>query len=157
MPYTCLQCGKRSSNGQSSNAGHSLGDPQAAEKKEESVRIPLLDLSRELQSIGAAIQEQWRQLLERPQFLNGEQVGLFEQEMAAFLGISHVVGTASGTEALILGLAACGISEGDEVILPANAFVAALEAVWWLKARPVLVDIQPWDLGPDPEIGRAHV
>ena len=71
--------------------------------------------------------------------------------MATFLGVSQVVGTASGTEALILGLAACGIGEGDEVILPANAFVAALEAVWWLKARPVLVDIQDWDLGPDPE------
>jgi UDP-N-acetyl-3-dehydro-alpha-D-glucosamine 3-aminotranferase len=119
--------------------------------------VPLLDLSRELQAIGTVIQEQWQHLLERPQFLNGAQVRLFEQEMAVFLGVSHIVGTASGTEALILGLAACGIGEGDEVILPANAFVAALEAVWWLKARPVLVDIQPWDLGPNPEQVRRRL
>jgi len=115
------------------------------------MRIPLLDLTRELRHIGAEVRENWAQLLERPQLINGEQVRCFETEMATFLGVSQVVGTASGTEALILGLAACGIGEGDEVILPANAFVAALEAVWWLKARPVLVDIQDWDLGPDPE------
>jgi hypothetical protein len=117
----------------------------------ELMRVPLLDLARELQHLGAEIQTQWGQLLTQPQFLNGEHTRRFEQDMAAFLGVSHVVGVASGTEALILGLAACGIGAGDEVILPANAFVAALEAVWWLKARPVLVDVQDWDLGPDPE------
>src|SRR5712692_6068443 len=115
------------------------------------MHVPLLDLTRELQPIRAEVHEQWNQLLERSQFLNGEQVRAFETEMAAFLDVPHVVGMASGTEALILGLAACGIGEGDEVLLPANAFVAALEAVWWMKARPVLVDIQDWDLGPDPE------
>ncbi len=115
------------------------------------MRIPLLDLTRELQPISNEIQTQWKQLLEHPQFLNGQQVRSFEEEMASFLDVPHVVGMASGTEALILGLAACGVGEGDEVILPANAFIADLEAVWWLKARPVLVDIQDWDLGPDPE------
>src|SRR5689334_11314629 len=115
------------------------------------MHIPLLDLARELQPISSEIQAQWNQLLERPQFLNGAHVRSFEGEMASFLGVPHVIGMASGTEALILGLAACGIGEGDEVILPANAFIADLEAVWWLKARPVLVDIQDWDLGPDPE------
>lgn len=115
------------------------------------MHVPLLDLTRELQPIRAEVHEQWNQLLERSQFLNGEQVRAFETEMAAFLDVPHVVGMASGTEALILGLAACGIGEGDEVLLPANAFVAALEAVWWMKARPVLVDVQDWDLGPDPE------
>src|SRR5262245_17612298 len=115
------------------------------------MRVPLLDLTRELQHIRAEVAEQWNQLLERPQFLNGEQVRYFETEMTTFLGVPHVIGTASGTEALLLGLAACGIGEGDEVILPANAFVAALEAIWWLKARPVLVDIQDQDFGPDLE------
>ena len=115
------------------------------------MRVPLLDLTRELQHIGPEVRSQWDTLLEHPQFLNGEQVQAFEREMAAFLGVAQVVGTASGTEALILGLAACGIGAGDEVILPANAFIAALEAIWWLKARPRLVDVQDWDLGPDPE------
>ncbi len=115
------------------------------------MHIPLLDLARELQPISSEIQAQWNQLLDRPQFLNGAHVRSFEGEMASFLETPYVVGMASGTEALILGLAACGIGEGDEVILPANAFIADLEAVWWLKARPVLVDIQDWDLGPDPE------
>jgi dTDP-4-amino-4,6-dideoxygalactose transaminase len=113
--------------------------------------VPLLDLSREIHDIRAEVMASWESLLERPQFLNGEHVRCFEQEMADFLGVSQVVGVASGTEALLLGLSACGIGEGDEVILPANAFVAALEAIWRLKARPVLVDVQDWDLGPDPE------
>ena len=115
------------------------------------MRIPLLDLRRELQVIGPEIQAQWNHLLSHPQFVNGEQVRAFEVEMARFLGVSNVVGVSSGTEALILGLAACGIGERDEVILPANAFVAAVEALWWVKAHPVLVDIQPRDFGPDPE------
>ena len=115
------------------------------------MRVPLLDLTRELQCIGVEVKAHWDQLLERSQFINGEEVRAFEHEMAAFLAVSHVVGTASGTEALILGLAACGVGEGDEVILPANTFVAALEAVRWLKARPLLVDVQDWDLGPDLE------
>jgi len=113
--------------------------------------IPLLDLTREIHDIGPEVKALWEELLARPRFLNGEQVKSFEREMAEFLGVSQVVGVASGTEALLLGLAACGIGEQDEVILPANAFVAAAEAVWWLKARPVLVDVQDWDLGPDPE------
>ncbi|MBI3300616.1 MAG: aminotransferase class I/II-fold pyridoxal phosphate-dependent enzyme, partial [Deltaproteobacteria bacterium] len=115
------------------------------------MRIPLLDLTRELHQVRGEVRENWAHLLEHPQLINGEQVQHFETEVAAFLGVSHVIGTASGTEALLLGLRACGIGEGDEVLLPANAFVAALEAVWWLKARPVLVDVQEWDLGPDPD------
>lgn len=113
--------------------------------------IPLLDLSREIREIGAEVKTLWDGLLERPQFLNGAHVKRFEQDIAEFLDVPYVVGVGSGTEALILGLAACGIGAGDEVILPANAFVAAMEAIWWLKARPVLVDVQDWDLGPNPE------
>src|SRR5262249_27808237 len=101
--------------------------------------------------IRAEVDMLWDGLLERSQFLNGEHVKSFEREMADFLGVPYVTGVASGTEALLLGLAACDVGKGDEVILPANAFVAAVEAVWWLKARPVLVDVQDWDLGPDPE------
>lgn len=113
------------------------------------MRVPLLDLTPELRHIGTEVRTQWDMVLQHMQFLNGEQVRCFENEMAAFLDVPYVIGTASGTEALILGLTACGVGEGDEIILPANAFVAAVEAVWWLKARPVLVDVQNWDLGPD--------
>ncbi len=113
--------------------------------------IPLLDLSREIREIGTEVKALWDGLLDRPQFLNGAHVKRFEQDMAQFLEVAHVVGVGSGTEALILGLASCGIGEGDEVILPANAFMAAVEAIWWLKARPVLVDVQDWDGGPNPE------
>jgi len=119
--------------------------------------IPLLDLTREIRDIGPEVKALWEGLLERPQFLNGEHVKSFEREMARFLDVSQVVGVASGTEALLLGLAACGIGEHDEVLLPANAFMAAVEAIWWLKARPVLVDVQDWDLGPDPEQIRRKI
>ncbi|MGE0826890.1 MAG: DegT/DnrJ/EryC1/StrS family aminotransferase [Candidatus Binatia bacterium] len=121
------------------------------------MRIPLLDLTRELRRLGPEILAQWNQIIATAQFQRGTQVPAFEHEMAEFLGVPYVIGVGSGTDALILGLTACGVGEGDEVILPANAFIAALEAVWWVRATPVLVDIQPWDLGPDLEQVRCSI
>ncbi|HEY9646162.1 MAG TPA: DegT/DnrJ/EryC1/StrS family aminotransferase, partial [Chroococcidiopsis sp.] len=63
---------------------------------------------------------------------------------AAACGTEHGVGVASGTDAIALGLQACGVGEGDEVILPANTFVATLIAVLRAGATPVFVDCDPW-------------
>jgi dTDP-4-amino-4,6-dideoxygalactose transaminase len=81
--------------------------------------------------------------------LGGEEVRAFESEMAAYLGVQHVRGVASGTDALGLAAAAAGLGAGDEVLIQANAFMAAVEALHHAGAVPVPVDVRLADLGPD--------
>jgi len=76
-------------------------------------------------------------------FTLGEEVDAFEREFAAYCGTEHAVGVSSGTDALALALRALGISPGDEVIVPANSFIATAEAVTLAGARPRLVDVDP--------------
>jgi dTDP-4-amino-4,6-dideoxygalactose transaminase len=76
-------------------------------------------------------------------FTMGAEVEGFEAEFAAYCGTRHAIGVSSGTEALSLAVRALGIGPGDEVIVPANSFVATAEAVAWAGAVPRLVDVDP--------------
>jgi dTDP-3-amino-3,4,6-trideoxy-alpha-D-glucose transaminase len=76
-------------------------------------------------------------------FTLGAEVEAFEQEFAAYCGTAHAVGISSGTEALVLALRALGIGRGDEVIVPANSFIATAEAVSLAGATPRFVDVDP--------------
>jgi dTDP-4-amino-4,6-dideoxygalactose transaminase len=96
-------------------------------------------------------------VLARAHFLGGEEVRGFETEMAAFLGVRHVRGVASGTDALLLAVLAAGLGPGDEVLIQANAFVAAVEALHRAGATPVPVDVRLDDLGPDPDAIAARL
>ena len=84
-------------------------------------------------------------------FILGEEVGRFESEFAAFCETEHAVGVASGLDALKLALSSIGIGVGDEVILPANSFIATALAVSAVGGRPVLVDCAPDTSSIDPE------
>lgn len=111
--------------------------------------IPMLDLAREHAQIAAEVQQAWAETMREMHLLNGPQAAAFEREIAAYLGVAHARGTSSGTDALILGLAALEIGRGDRVVLPANAFIAALEAVHHVGATPVLCDVAADGFGPD--------
>jgi dTDP-3-amino-3,4,6-trideoxy-alpha-D-glucose transaminase len=76
-------------------------------------------------------------------FTLGHEVEAFEAEFAAYNEIAHCVGVSSGTEALVLALRALGIGAGDEVIVPANSFIATAEAVSLVGATPRLIDVDP--------------
>ena len=76
-------------------------------------------------------------------YILGDEVEKFEKEFASYIGVSHGIGTGSGTEALHTSLVACGIGSGDEVITVPNTFIATAEAIVLAGARPVLVDIDP--------------
>lgn len=82
-------------------------------------------------------------VMERGWFVLGDEVRAFETELASYLGVTHGVGVGSGTEALHLALAACGIGRGDEVITVAHTAVATVAAIELSGATPVLVDIEP--------------
>lgn len=111
--------------------------------------VPLLDLKREYDSIREELHAEWGRVFDRMHLLKGENVAAFEREIAAYVGTAHAVGVASGSEALLLAACALGLGPGDEVILHANAFVAALEAVHHMGATPVLVDAAEDHFGPD--------
>ena len=81
----------------------------------------------------------------------GPDVESFEQEFARFSSVAHCIGVANGTDALELALRARGIGVGDEVIVPANTYIATAEAVMSTGAKPVLVDCDPRYLIIDPE------
>jgi dTDP-4-amino-4,6-dideoxygalactose transaminase len=79
----------------------------------------------------------------RGDYILGHDVQAFEEEFAAYLGAPHCIGVGDGTDALCLTLRALGIGEDDEVIVPANTFIATALAVSNAHARPVLVDCEP--------------
>jgi dTDP-4-amino-4,6-dideoxygalactose transaminase len=95
-------------------------------------------------------------VLRRGQFILGQEVEQLEREVAEFSGARYGVGVASGTDALMLALAAAGVGRGDEVITTAFTYVATAQAVTHLGARPVFVDIDPRTYNIDPErVARA--
>jgi dTDP-4-amino-4,6-dideoxygalactose transaminase len=104
------------------------------------MRLPLVDLSRQYDSLKDEIDRALLQAAASTDYVLGEEVDRFEEEFAAYCGTRHCVGLASGTAAVQLALEALGVSEGDEVIAPANSFIASVVPVLRLGATPVLVD-----------------
>ncbi len=105
--------------------------------------IPQFDLAPQYAAIGPEIRTAVERVLSSQQFVLGSEGAALEEEIAALCGVSHGVGVASGTDALILALCACGVQAGDEVLLPASTFVATGSAVSALGAKPVFADIRP--------------
>ena len=112
--------------------------------------VPQLDLSAQYAAIGAEIRTAIDRVLVSQQFILGREGAALEEEIAALCGVAHGVGVASGTDALILALRACGVHPGDEVLLPPFTFVATGSAVSALGAKPVFADIRPETYNLDP-------
>lgn len=104
-------------------------------------KIPLVDLNLQYGEIKEEIDRALRRVLERTDFILGEDVRRFEEEFALFVEADHAVGVASGTDALKLILKALQIGPGDEIIMPCNTFAATAYATSEVGAKPVLVDI----------------
>ncbi len=105
--------------------------------------IPMVDLKTQYHQLKDEIDLGLASVLESGAFILGPQVHAFEKEAAEYLGVPHAVGCASGTDALHLALLAMGIGEGDEVITSPFTFIATAEAIRYVGARPVFVDIDP--------------
>jgi dTDP-4-amino-4,6-dideoxygalactose transaminase len=105
--------------------------------------VPFVDLSWQHEPLQAEIQAALTQLLTQGDFVLGQAVQALETAFAAASGTAYGIGMACGTDAIALGLQACGISAGDEVILPANTFVATLIGILRAGATPVFVDCDP--------------
>ncbi len=105
--------------------------------------IPLVDLGAQYQTIKSEVLVAFENVLDDMQLFLGPQQQAFEKEFAAYCDCRYGVGVASGTDALFLALRACQIGPGDEVITVANTFIATVEAIALVGARPVFVDIDP--------------
>jgi dTDP-4-amino-4,6-dideoxygalactose transaminase len=105
--------------------------------------IPMVDLREQYHNLKQELDARLLQALEETRFILGPNVQAFEQEAAGYLGVGHAVGCASGTDALHLALLAAGIGAGDEVITTPFTFSAPAEAIRYVGARPVFVDIDP--------------
>lgn len=112
--------------------------------------IPLVDLRAQQAEVNESLQEDLLRVLTDASFIGGPDVAAFEAEYADFVGARYCVGVGNGTDALELALRAVGVTALDEVILPANTFVATAEAVSRIGARPVLVDVDVDTLLIDP-------
>jgi dTDP-4-amino-4,6-dideoxygalactose transaminase len=119
--------------------------------------IPMVDLKTQYISLKDEIDRAVLGVLESCAFILGPNVQAFEAEAAAYLGVKHAIGCASGTDALHLALRAAGIGEGDEVITSAFTFIATAEAIRYVGAIPVFVDIDPQSFNLDPAAVEAAI
>jgi dTDP-4-amino-4,6-dideoxygalactose transaminase len=103
--------------------------------------VPFVDLKTQYLSIKQEIDSAIQAVLDTTAFVLGENVKKFEMNFAEYCGTKYCVGVGSGTDALYFALLTCGVSAGDEVILPVNTFIATAEAVSYCNAKPVFIDI----------------
>jgi dTDP-4-amino-4,6-dideoxygalactose transaminase len=103
----------------------------------------MVNLKAQYAEIKDEIEQGLAQTIENCSFILGPNVQAFEKEASEYLGVKHAIGVASGTDALHLALLAEGIGEGDEVITTAFTFIATAEAIRYVCAKPVFVDVDP--------------
>ena len=113
--------------------------------------IPFIDLQAQRRAMGSALDEALAGVLDRGDFIQGQEVREFEAALATFTGAGHVVSCASGTDALTLVGMAENIGPGDAVFVPAFTFVATAEAFTVLGATPYFVDVLPDTFNMNPE------
>jgi len=114
--------------------------------------IPMVDLKNQYLKLKPDIDALLEQVFETTAFILGPNVQQFEQEAAELLGAKHALTCASGTDALHLALRGAGIGPGDEVITSTFTFIATAEAICYVGATPVFVDVDPQTFNLDPEL-----
>jgi len=119
--------------------------------------VPFVDLRAQYRSIREEIDAAIARVLERSAFVGGEELDRFEEHFAAFCQVKHAIGVGNATDALFLALRALGIGQGDDVIVPANTFIATSEAVSATGARPVFADVEEETATLDPVALEASI
>lgn len=114
------------------------------------MNIPQADLKAQYHTIRDDINRAILEVVESAQFVRGKAVRDFEEAFARYCECQHAVGVANGTDALMLALRALGVGEGDEVITSPYTFTATAEAIHWVGAKIVFVDINPENYTIDP-------
>lgn len=115
------------------------------------MNVPFLDLKTQYKGIKEEVEPLVLDILENCCYIGGRYVDEFERSMEKYLGVKHVAGCSNGTDALVLGLKACNVRPGDEVITSPFTFFATAEAIASVGAIPVFVDVRQDDYNIDPD------
>jgi dTDP-4-amino-4,6-dideoxygalactose transaminase len=121
------------------------------------VSVAFLELRATYDELRAELDDAYHRVLDSGQYILGEELRCFEAEFAAYCGVRHAVGVGNGLEALTLILAALGIGDEDEVIVPGNTYIATWLAVSHRNAIPVPVDPDPASYNLDPSKLRSAI
>ena len=121
------------------------------------MNVPLLDLKPQYRTIRDEVQKALAAVCDEQGFILGPRVAELERELSKYVGASHAVGCASGSDALLLALMAVGIQPGDEVMTVPFTFFATAGAISRLGARPVFVDIREDTFNLDPDLIEAKI
>ncbi|HSA07225.1 MAG TPA: DegT/DnrJ/EryC1/StrS family aminotransferase [Candidatus Gastranaerophilales bacterium] len=105
--------------------------------------IPILDLQQQYEQIKEQVEKEVLKVLSSGKYILGENVNKLETDFANYCGVKRAVGVASGTDAIYIALKALDIGPGDEVITTSFTFIATVEAISYVGAKPVFVDIDP--------------
>ena len=114
--------------------------------------IPLLNLQKQYLSIKPEIDQAIRKVVTQGDFILGAEVGLFEKELANYIGVKEAIGVSSGYSALTLSLSVLGVGQGDEVVTSANTFIATVLGAMHLGAKVRLVDVDPETFNLNPNL-----
>ena len=121
------------------------------------MEIPFVDLRAQYSAIKGEVNGAIGAILEDCHYIGGENLAQFEREYAVYCQAEWAIGVANGTDALVLALRALGAGTGDEILVPANTFIATAAAVELVGARPVFVDIDPETYTLDPALAEEAV
>jgi len=115
------------------------------------MKYPMVDLKGQYLKIKSEIDAAIAEVIDSTAFIKGPAVKCFEENLAAYLGVKHVIGCGNGTDALQLALMALNLQPSDEVITTSFTFIATAEVIALLRLKPVLVDVLPGTYNIDPK------
>ena len=107
------------------------------------MKVPFVDLRAMHEEVRPEIEAAFKDVFERSSFIGGPYVDAFERDFAAYCGVRQAVACASGTDAVKLALMAAGVQAGDEVLTVSHTFIATVEAISQVGAKPAFIEIDP--------------
>ncbi len=114
------------------------------------MKVPFIDLGRQHRPLKKEMLSAFERVFDSNQFVLGDEVRLFEEDVASYIGAKYAIGVSNCTNALLLSLKALDVEAGDEVITTPFTFVATAEVIALIGAKPVFCDINPHDYNIDP-------
>ena len=120
-------------------------------------KIEFIDLKAQYRALKPSIDARIARVLDHGRYIMGPEIAELEERLAAYVGVNHCIGVASGTEALLIALMALGVGPGDEVITTPFTFAATAEAIVLVGATPVFVDIDLADCNIDANLIEAAI
>jgi len=120
-------------------------------------KIKMVDLLAQHNAIRQDLDSAIKDVIDSSAFIHGKAVDTFEENLARYLGVKHVISCGNGTDALQIALMALGLEPGDQVLVPAFTYVATAEVIALLHLTPVMYDVNPRTFNTDGYTSFEHI